>query len=1447
MSTISKPNNVDNIKSQRKEIQDLIRSLSKNEIISEIDECWVAPGDKHISVDILDSNPDDSTIFLKHVLGNSNFSSYDGMHRVDRRLHKFSNVSQPTETTTVCPALPEIEKLLSSRSLYMSFHSITGYDFSAEFEHVYDGNMTIKSVYANNRIICWRAIAAVCPNVPDNVIESYVDYILRIAAWEATLAYAICDHTMKTKYPSIQCSSDLTASPSKFSSIRVYITSNPANDELVILLRTCPSVYSTLTNNDLKRFQLTSKDLVQEKKLEALIKCCYYRKHFVNPDAVALLNAEMKKGKDEVPYSPVLTNPNDLRVYIMVMNSNELSVLLDKPDSNSKHGLYDVLDYDSSDEHQTQDKILGNAVVSGAGGGKQQANDFYYWDYEEGQVSETDKLNDDTQSIYSNHSHRSEISRNTANSNRSYRNRIDQYKKSTTSVVPLESSSTAELLGWGQNTYNSLGFSTKSLKNSEEYDEESDLLTGSLDRNNRKNNNIIHEPTAVPLPAPLLFERIKMVSCSSRHSLLLTTMGFVYSSGENSEGALGTGDMVSRTSFTLISLLSTLLKKHNRSSDLLSEIESEDESDNDSEIHSKTKASSITDSVAYNVNDAAGKIVKISAGAGLIGAHSMAIDSSGNLYGWGVPYAVGLGNVKPVLSPALINPSFPTVPLEEDEEENEDEAVREGENDDEDATTATRRRAHSRRRQRRLNDRFVVDVACGDCFTVAVMKSGVVASWGLWSHGRLGLGPVPYIHDKRSKKHSRKIAKYKLKPAYIPNLRNMVKVACGDAHVLCLNKQGEVYTWGRNNSGQLGIGCTVSGFLIDLFAPAKIALFAADKLNVNGSKAENEDADGRLSRSGSLVSISSHGTTPSERMASQKRSSRARSKRVCVVDVCCGSKHSLVIDKSHDVWSWGHCGHPCLGHGDSGVEGAWASRIDGIFGNVRAGNANPEQNEAKSSITGGGTHATAAVGANLGRVMVPHELIPWVSEWSQPRRLISIHEIDIVSLSAGEDHSVFLSSAGQMFLCGTGPVVPPFISNALLSKGESTTADERMNSTVDGNPQESATDNLGTAESKLDEKSSEEFPDTEPELKPDESEEVTETSLLRQKYGSDRFNIVAIPRCPSSSWLSGVCTRRFVHIASAGYKCFIIQDEEFVVPSLMGPLLHLASGGGTSGAKDDLSQMTDDSDNASVASSQGTAYTNASVLETRGKVDCMLISSGRVNLVHRAFLVQRSNVIRDMVLLDTPMEEEEWMSQPTQLLMPELHKETANALVHYLYTDTLPKESLSNISLLYALSHAATSLQINRLKLLCDNLLSTLSIIMLSNQRINSDDDDSSDMMSRNEVAEELNKVIADMPPTTLARDLGALIGDPQFADVRFIIEGKTIAAHRFILEARSDYFKKMFRSGFAESDGSNRMVDVVIPGSFVGFLRLLLFMYTSTLPDGSDAALLEDLETANR
>jgi len=1448
-----KSNNIQDILQQRNEIQKLLKEASaKSNVTTAEDELnWVAPGDKQTH--LFDFTDFDSNIIKLGSLFSTAVTKTEGIdesvvRRIDRRLFQFGDIVQ-LEKSVLCPLLSETEKSCNDRSLYISFHAITGYDFTSEFESIYNGFNAASSTtsYANNRIVCWRALLTADSRLSDDILTEYVDYIMRVTAWEAKLACEIADATMKKRFPKlIATGKNKTGS---FISTKVYIGKG-GDDQLYFWVRVCPSVLSTMSNADVrdKSKGLNNSDIGEEKKFEALMKFCYYRRYPLSMAAAESLSgfsdgatSSRTRAKNiPPPPPPKVTRPNDLRLYLLChspapnsgiegvtpatpMSSTAITPRSSLVTPRTTTSLYDALDYDSSDEIDDHQVVLSANHTLGNKAAKSNEHDFYYW----GAPVATD---DDAQSV------KSGASRSSSRSNRS---RFYQYADSSSGTAvkpaPLESSSTAELLGWGENMYSSLGLSTVNNKmqfSAADSEEPSDAHA----------TNLVHEPVNIPLPAPLLFERIKMVACSSRHTLLLTAMGFVYGCGENSEGALGTGDLISRSNFTMLLQLSKLVKKTNRAKDSDGNLLENDVDDDDE----------VLDPLLENQTEH--KIIKISAGAGVIGAHSMALDSNGNLYGWGVPYAVGSGNLKAAMEPSLINASFPT-------------SVGDGDND---ADPSSRRPEdllqtsnRQKRKRRKLDDSFVVDVSCGSCFTVAVMKSGVVASWGMWSFGRLGLGPIPYINDgKRNisvSKKSKKIAKYKLRPAYIEHLRGIAKVSCGEAHVLCMTEGGELYTWGRNNHGQLGIGCSVSGYLIDLYTPLKVPQFSHRR----GAKG--------MARNPSELSLSSHATTPSEAQAGHK----ADSTSVAVRDICCGSTHSLVLDSNNDVWSWGHCGHPCLGHGDSGIEGAWSSRINGIFsGSNQSGSRN-----------------------NGSRIMIPYELVPWCQEWSQPRKLLSMYEVNVVGLSAGEDHSMFVSDIGQIFLCGTGPVVPPFITNSFMHKPKVGRSVSSPPSAAGGS---SGAAGVETIESKTGAEGENEDPYEE------EEEEVAEedvpfadrgdstSALLRQKYAKDRFNVVSIPRCPSSSWLPTICTRRFVHIASAGHKCFVIQDEEFIVPSLTSPLLRMSREAGAA-----LGEQGDDAstdplgmglDDTSVASSRFSNMSMGSTtLAARGRVDCVLISSGRVNLVHRALLAQRSGEIRDLILSETSTEEEEWMNQPTQLLMPELHRETANALVHYLYTDTLPKECLSNISLLYALAHVATNLRLNRLKVLCDNLLSTLSLIMLSNKRVANqdyeDDDESTEQAKLLEA--DMRKNGAEMPPTTLARDLGALIGDPQFADVRFIVEGKSIHAHRFILENRSEFFKRMFRSQMSETQHYSeptdeqhlRMLDVTVPGtalhclvlysyfiphvcicllicslmffslagSFVGFLRLLLYMYTSTLPDGSDAALLEDLETANR
>lgn len=84
---------------------------------------------------------------------------------------------------------------------------------------------------------------------------------------------------------------------------------------------------------------------------------------------------------------------------------------------------------------------------------------------------------------------------------------------------------------------------------------------------------------------------------------------------------------------------------------------------------------------------------------------------------------------------------------------------------------------------------------------------------------------------------------------------------------------------------------------------------------------------------------------------------------------------------------------------------------------------------------------------------------------------------------------------------------------------------------------------------------------------------------------------------------------------------------------------------------------------------------------------------------------------------------------------------------------------------------------------------------------------------------------------STLTSDLGLCLDDPTFSDIKLHIQDKVIHAHRFILSARSRFFRAMFASGMIES--AKREVHIR-EGQYDAFYGLILYLYTDSFYRGT-------------
>lgn len=95
-----------------------------------------------------------------------------------------------------------------------------------------------------------------------------------------------------------------------------------------------------------------------------------------------------------------------------------------------------------------------------------------------------------------------------------------------------------------------------------------------------------------------------------------------------------------------------------------------------------------------------------------------------------------------------------------------------------------------------LNDYFITKVCCGSSHSVALTNWGNVFTFGSNSVGQLG------FPDSDGRGLS--INEPKLVSAM--GAKKIVQIAAGNQHNIVLTNGGELFAWGLNNRGQLGIG-----------------------------------------------------------------------------------------------------------------------------------------------------------------------------------------------------------------------------------------------------------------------------------------------------------------------------------------------------------------------------------------------------------------------------------------------------------------------------------------------------------------------------------------------------------------------------------------------------------------------------------------------------------------
>lgn len=241
-------------------------------------------------------------------------------------------------------------------------------------------------------------------------------------------------------------------------------------------------------------------------------------------------------------------------------------------------------------------------------------------------------------------------------------------------------------------------------------------------------------------------------------------------------------------------------------------------------------------------------------------------------------------------------------------------------------------------------DAFVFKkAACGAYHTLAVNEWGQLFSWGSNTEGQLGLNSKNFMECS---------------PRMVKTLGTsiVIQIACGMKHALALTNNGELYSWGSNSEGQLGLG-------VDNKYEIKPKLIS------------------------SLIGIP-------------------------IVFIACGGYHSIAVSKSGAVFGWGKNTFGQLGLNDT-QDRNLPCQLQTLQNAKICYAASGEEFSTFLTIDGGVFTCGAGMYGQLGHGSNSNEILP--------RQVMELMGSTVTQISCGKRHTLALvPSRGRVYAWGLG-------------------------------------------------------------------------------------------------------------------------------------------------------------------------------------------------------------------------------------------------------------------------------------------------------------------------------------------------------------------------------------------------------------------------------------------